>query len=181
MARIQESLGPTVDSAGSWSLFKSDFKKLIGRAERPPALWADRAKTETMLFSDAHATPYEYAVHIGEEKLKLGVNGGTFGRIKSVNPHIQQAYRNHPSSFLVQMSCKPAGGPAAEASARTLQEAGINIPVYAARSTVVTAEDTLLGIYRDLAILAPPGTPTGSEHHWVEYKPRPKTENPPGE
>ncbi|MET8800734.1 hypothetical protein ABZV91_30670 [Nocardia sp. NPDC004568] len=136
-----------------------------------------------MLFSEAHADPYEYVVHIGEEKLKLGVSGGTFGRIESVNPHIQQAYRNHPSSFLVQMSCKPAGGPAAEASARTLQEAGINIPVYAARNAVLLSAVEIRGhyVYDDLAVVAPPGTPTGSEHHWVEYKPRPKTENPPGD
>lgn len=175
--RIQERVRITTADTGLVvpTPSKSDLKKkLADRARSSPALWTDRAKTETMLFSDAHATPSAYSVHIGEAMLEIGVTGGTFGRIKSANIHLQQAHRNHPSSFLVQLSCNPASGPAAEASARALHEAGMNTDVYAANKPVVI--NTFRAFrggtetFQDLSIEVPRDMPTGAEHHWAVFE-----------
>ncbi|WP_159851250.1 hypothetical protein [Nocardia sp. CY41] len=131
---------------------------ITGRSASLPALWRDKAKTETRLFSQAHAEPdgYDIMVDTGRTMQRLSVNGYTFGRVLAANEHLLRAVRANPKSLLIQMSCSPASGPASRESARALHEAGLHLDVYAANETVEwTARHAYLKTYTNLGVNIP--------------------------
>ncbi|MFQ6393921.1 hypothetical protein ACLMAJ_10720 [Nocardia sp. KC 131] len=148
----------------------SQWKQILGLGRSAPAPWAENAKTETMLFSDAHGQPFGYEVGVvteGEVRV-VGVDGGNFGRVLATNPHIQRALDNHPVNLLLQLSCDPAAGPAAKAAADALHEASIGTDVWASKHQVdVYIDDSHRPVIRGLSVQP---EPRSSEDHWAVYR-----------
>ncbi|MEV6429935.1 hypothetical protein [Nocardia sp. NPDC051463] len=164
--RVHQRYGvtsPTDTAVAKW-------KQVFGRGPSMPALWARNAKTEALLFSDAHAVSDVYIISVEHKGAlpEVDVDGGNFGRILAGNPHLLEAYHNHPNSLLIQLSCSPGTGPAAEASARALHEANFGTDVYAAKAPVVIYSlHNNEPVFRGLSVEAAPGR---AEDHWAVYR-----------
>lgn len=134
------------------------LERILPLARRPkwsfgrswPAPWPN----EKLIFTRAHAGPHGYTIHV-EKKLvgnlnrwvRVRVDGKTYGNILAANEHFNAAYARIRAEAgsepvvanIIQMSCSPARGPAAQESFESVNSAGIGtFDVYAPKSDQYT-------------------------------------------
>lgn len=116
-----------------------------------PTSWANEGKD--LVFARAHAHKDGYNIQVMKRIpftkwslcIPTNVDGKTYGQILASSEHFKQAVKAAPTAKLIQMSCSPAGGPAARASAESLDAAGIGFDVRATEKTHFTTFDRVSG------------------------------------
>ncbi|MGW1741608.1 hypothetical protein ACWCPQ_22710 [Nocardia sp. NPDC001965] len=154
-----------------------------------PAPWPD----ENLIFTRAHANPDSYQIQVKKKLIgnlsrwtRMSVDGKTYGRILTSNEHfsaahtriITQAAGRPVVANVIQMSCAPARGPAADQSFQSLNSAGTGVfDVFAPKGTHITFwPEGSPGLVRqegsvmiEHAVVIKPGV-VGTPKPWAEYR-----------
>ncbi|WP_157106452.1 LuxR C-terminal-related transcriptional regulator [Nocardia arthritidis] len=142
-----------------------------------PAGWYDPETQLEPFILVGHASGSGYTVAIKDPATqrfkRVKVDGIVFGRLAEASDAFQAAYREHPGSPLLQISCSAAAphGSAHRLLARYLHRSGFQADVWAPRDWVYTGSNGLLSVRIEVAddgTLVPPfeviRAPRDAEH-----------------